>query len=302
MYTADDFLGDFRHRYFGDGHRSARYAISTNGEIGKVYHEGLWSEKQGKQLEKHVSTIDCLILSLMHIEMYLSAENSEYCVQNLFLTSFAIKAGAEAIEDLMHIKIHTEEIVWDSKGVKATIFVEDMRVQVELDYVEHKSLSEAEGSTKKAFISHHLIDKKQEISKITFEKEEMNCVVHSFNENRVEQFTGIQSGHQFEISLVEWLVIFSQIGQIIAYHHDQLNRDESENFWMREVKATNKIPIFDNEEPILIQAHIKKSKLLPLHGVNWRTLHMIGQDAKNQIIFEAKVAHQLPSHKGVKAQ
>jgi len=107
MYQIDELLGDFRKRYFGDGHRRTVYDLikCKNGDshiwsgIGVVEQKGDWSLKSSQINRQHLSTIDGVILSSYALEHYL-AEHTQIKVENLMLQSFDIKAGSEPVENV----------------------------------------------------------------------------------------------------------------------------------------------------------------------------------------------------------
>ena len=65
-------------------------------------------------------------------------------------------------------------------------------------------------------------------------------------------------------SILELLLVFSQMAEMLAYHADDIDRECSETLWMKNVKAelSQSIP---NDEISLI-GKITKNKLLDMKG------------------------------------
>ena len=94
-------------------------------------------------------------------------------------------------------------------------------------------------------------------------------------------------------SILELLLVFSQMAEMLAYHADDIDRECSETLWMKNVKAELSQPI-PNDEISLI-GKITKNKLLDMKGKDWKIFEMSGTDTKNRVRISSKIAHQLPS-------
>ncbi|MDD9149927.1 AvrD family protein [Sporolactobacillus sp. CQH2019] len=146
------------------------------------------------------------------------------------------------------------------------------------------------------YTENHLNNKAHDIKQIEFlSRLQLQALAHIFEDGQKSIFTGLQSNHQYLTSLLDWLVVFAQMGEILAYHYDNLKRDESGNFWMRKIKAkflTNTLPKIGDNIPVF--AEITDTNMIKLNREEWRTFSMAGYNNAKTIVFVAKVAHKLP--------
>jgi len=296
----DTLLGPYETRYFGAGHKKSDYKISegtfikgTYMAIGAVEYDDNWSKKKERILEKHLSTIDGIILSVMLVEKYLLFQKMpiEY-INKLFLSSFEVKAGPESVSNLNILKVKLKKIKVSVTQINVVSCIENM--EVKLSFVIDVPSNSEKYSESVGFIENHLKYKKQEICNIDFQnKDKMTCSIKQTVED-TDNFHGIQSSHSTFISILEWLVSFAQMSQMLAYHYDNIRREDSDNLWMRQVKAVYTKGINKEENDIETIGEIIRAKKLSKNEKTWRTFSMSGHDIENRIFFEAKLAHQLP--------
>lgn len=107
-----------------------------------------------------------------------------------------------------------------------------------------------------------------------------------------KEYKGISSNLSKNYSLLELLIIFSQMAEMLAYHADDINRECSETLWMKNVSAEISELIPNGELELL--GKITKNKLLDMKGKNWKIFEMSGTDTQSRIKISSKIAHQLP--------
>lgn len=296
---ADDILGDFEKRYFGAGHKRTNYYLKDGGEYGRaeLTHVNSWSEKNGCSLKPHLSTIDGIILSAMYVEKYMIDKRKFDSLNDMFLYSFEIKSGTCAIEDLKEItlKIRSEQIL--SGNAYFEVSVEGMIVKLRFKKVDVQ-LSDVKSNTgekKYNYISEHLKGIRHNIYGIKIEDDEITCTVSREKEDNIS-YDGIGSMLSNSMSILEWLIIFSQMGQILAYDIDAIDRENSETLWMKNVKAEIINPI-EYKGEISASGGVTKKKLLKMELNNWRIFEMAGSSADGNVRFQGKIAHILPNNR-----
>lgn len=295
------FLGDPKKRYFGEGHKKARYRLFDTEEIdgcwrgfSKIERERGWSEKAGKTLSQHLTTIDGLMISFMLVEEFLEETAPHLALADFFLSSFEIKAGSEAIEGLEAVAVCIESCAYTAESVEAKIVIENMVVWLGFEKSAHNQWMNKVISNEK-FIQHHLIDKQTIIDEVTIaDRCLLNGWVTICGSDKQELFSGLQSHHFQQVSLLNLLIPMAQMAEVLAYVYDDILREESENFWMRHIKARYLTDQYlQLGEPFEFFGEITRARLATMRGDSWRSFQMVGKDTGSRITFEAKVAHQI---------
>lgn len=297
---ADEILGDYETRYFGAGHKRTNYRLRGNEFVeskAEVYQTAGWSEKDGCQMKPHLSTIDGVILAVMYVEKYMQERCSQIILNNMFLYSFEIKAGAAPVEDLTDITLNMKKEEVLENEMHFEIAVEGMNIRLHFKRVKVQ-LSNIVFCTKEKdvekphYFSEHLKNVKYNIGDICFDESMIACIV-SREEKKEVYYDGIGCLLSNSMSILEWLIIFSQMGQLLAYKIDLINRQESETLWMKNVAAEMDFPVL-YEESMAVSGGVVKSSMLNIREKMWRVFEMSGTAYNGNIRFKGKIAHILP--------
>lgn len=294
----NDILGNYVTRYFGAGHKHTTYAIAdvkknTKGNYVALasldFNTDQWSTKNGIQQVAHVSTIDAITLSCLLIEKVIASLN----LDNYFIQKFDFKAGRSAIEDIKNIDMEVMNLIIDEPTISFKTILEGMKVSIVLKKSETYKQNNSDFTNSASFLNNHLKDTHLDINEINYLGD--SGLSASVNRKRKPQATyhGLGSCLQDHLSLLEWLIVFSQIGEIMAYNYDHISRQYSNNLWMKHVTAT-----FNEKAtlsyPIKTISEITKASIIKMKGNSWRILKEKGSDINNEVFFEAKITHQLP--------
>ena len=97
-----------------------------------------------------------------------------------------------------------------------------------------------------------------------------------------------------EPSLVDMFVSTLQLGQLLLYHLDQINRSSSNTLWMRKTlfEKHHDAPIGDSST---LYTSINKLRKLQMGDGTWRCADIHGS-IRNQFEVTCSVAHKLPKH------
>ena len=222
-------------------------------------------------------------------------------IENLYLSKFDIKSGTVPIDNLEEIIVKVlKKIITDTtKEIHYTI--SGLRVILVYKTINKLSISDLVSSRdslnkyfEKSYLTNHLKYVNHDISYINnIGNHGLVCDV-SRNDLLLPKMDGINSNIECIPSLLEWLVIFSQMAQILAYQIDYLDRDKSNTLWMKHVQAEMKGPIVNKKEDWSALGEISKTRLIPMRGATWRTFSMYGEVIESNIIFAGKIAHKLP--------
>lgn len=301
MIDVDTLLGDHRTRYFGDGHKRTNYEIvfeeNENQFYGVITQSGLWSNKSDKTVQPHLSTLDGVILASLLAERYLEAEKE--VPENFYLSKFTIKSGMKPIENLNKVPVILSKKYLDKDGAKFNISVLDMKVEIKFQrFTVFSRETYTENTDKKEYLPNHLKDIHHNIYDINF-LETLDTADRCYifcKTNKVidknNKYKGVSSNFSINYSLLELLIIFSQMAEMLAYHADDIDRECSETLWMKNVTAEISELIPNGELEFL--GKITKNKLLDMKGKDWKIFEMSGTDTQNRIKISSKIAHQLP--------
>ncbi len=300
MANVDAFLGDHSTRYFGDGHKRSNYAVFTKNDestYGRITQTGIWSNKSDKEVQPHLSTLDGVILASMLTERLMEKQIST--IENYYLSKFDIKSGMKPIENLNEIPMQLKQFEVGPGVIKSEVLVLDMKVKIEFSEIEAEIASDNKnGERTKEFIANHLKEVYHDIYDIslldTLDSADKCIIFCKANRNVPlnNEFKGLSSNLTSNYSLLELLIIFSQMAEIVVYHADNIDRECSETLWMKSVQAELRSPIPAQE--VYLLGKITKNRLLDIKGQHWKIFEMSGTDINNQVTISSKVAHQLP--------
>lgn len=237
-------------------------------------------------MKAHLSTIDALVLSCLMVEKALTNIN----LNKFYVHKFEIRAGNSAIENLSKILITLKDLKINEQQISCQVDVNQMKVKLMLRQSSNVSLEQLGENN---YISNHFKDSILEINNIHYISQSALSTEVTKKLERQKKYHGLGSCNQNRISIVEWLVVFSQLGEVMAYHFDNLKRSESKNLWMKNVKVTFNENVKE-KQPVRTVSEITNASLVTMKGNRWRVINAKGSDINNSFYIEAKIAHQLP--------
>lgn len=238
-------------------------------------------------MKAHLSTIDALVLSCLMVEKALTDINFD----KFYVHKFVIRAGNSAIENLSKILITLKVLEINDKQINCQVNVNQMKVKLVLRLSSNISFGQLGENN---YISNHFKDSILEVNNIHYINQSALSTEVTKKLERQKKYCGLGSCNQNRISIVEWLVVFSQLGEVMAYHFDNLKRSESKNLWMKNVKVTFNEDV-QEKQPVRTISEITHSSLVTMKGNKWRVINAKGSDINNSFYIEAKIAHQLPT-------
>lgn len=305
IQTVDEFLGNSQKRYFGEGHKYSSYAIHLARDAtdfshysGTVLQEKAWSVKDGLEMTPHLSTIDAIILSIMAIEKKYEKSQPEWPLSRYYLSSFQIKAGNAAEENLENIQIELlqEERVGQEK-IAFWLKVGQLHVQCALELLPESVQLKSQNKTGANYLENHLKAVTHQLTniQITPNYEIMSDIqtVRSVKAKTGEGAQGLNSLVATHMSLIEWLIIFAQLSQVEAYHHDALERDQTDVYWMRQVSAAMDKNYFLEADPQVVIGRIDDVKILKFRQEEWHVFKMSGESIDQLVTFSGNLAHKV---------
>lgn len=170
-----------------------------------------------------------------------------------------------------------------------------MKIDLKIEKNHGDKKARTDSVSMEPYTTGHLKDSTLYIDNISYlDKDGLSACVTKKVKNM--SYCGLGSVASNSISLLEWLVVFSQIGEVMTYHHDNMERCDSNNLWMKMITADLKEGTASTINRRVV-SEITKSSLVNMHDDRWRIITAKGSDIDNKVLITAKIAHQLPEEK-----
>ena len=296
MLTVDYLLGDNRNRYFGRGHKRTTYEVKLKNileGVGSLHQEGLWSSKQSEIIQQHLSTLDGIVLA--HLFGSEILKRMGVSLNQYRLSHFEIKSGIKAIEELVNLRLELQNFKMTNQVIEFDCLVMDMKVCLGYQLLECMENVVAIGEQGRDFLSTHLRDRQHDIYDVEFSDNSISCKAEQVLIKDIE-YSGVGSLEKNYYSLLELLIIFSQMTEMLAYHIEEISREESNTMWMKQVSADLNSPILNGV--VELSGSVSKNRLLKIREEHWKVYEMSGYDIDHKVVFKSKIAQKLPDGGG----
>jgi hypothetical protein len=288
LTSVDQYLGPGATRFFGAGHQRVRYefrdlAVEPDGRVhghACVSYPTGWSTKATGPLRPHLSTIDALILGADLAEAALRRADGDAWAG--WLRRVDIRAGAAPYEEgLDRVAVGACVISTVSDGEAPVSVVEctvaNMVVRCEVVHgLAHRTDLPLYGGYR---------ERRQLIEDVTVDVD---------RERADATVTILASGEQGApvITLVDSFVVALQMGQVLLYELDGVERANSNTLWMRNTTITCRTPHPPIDQRIAVTTSLSASRLLKGRGATWRSATV--EADVNGVRARCSVAHELP--------
>ncbi|MCL2090720.1 MAG: AvrD family protein [Micrococcales bacterium] len=301
--SVDDVLGEAESRYFGVGHSRVEYSFSdyavTSTARCSAEINGTWSQKGEQQQVPHASTLDAMVMANTMAERHcLDVLNySESKVARLFPARVTVRAGSEPSPiDGMHLSASLEQVAsLNPAELVFRVMVASLEVRLVLVEIDPSRLDETElvGSA----LSGDVVRRPRETRIENLVLSDDAAQVEAAAYVQQAKIPPAQYGLGWQVSdrlqLTEALLVCAQVCQVMIYQHDQIDRAESENLWMRRIE----IELFPDRplrpgQPTVIQGAIDRVTDVPLGEKVFRSFRVSG--GSGHLRCSANIAHALP--------
>ncbi|WP_149182788.1 AvrD family protein [Streptomyces sp. TRM49041] len=259
LASVDDFLGDRQNRFFGEGFKrvtqdlteiTVRPGAARIDATAGIRIPGTWSRKGQAHQRPHLSTIDAMVFGARLTGLYAAHTHGLSADDPFLVRSVSIKAGTSPDEEnLDHFGV-SGTVAATSEGsvpgrLRTTMdcAVGSMTVRVEADHPGTRGAApgSAEGSYSVAQsldgpwndapfgASHH--GRHQFLADVQAEDHTADADLTITNE------TG-PDGPRLPATMVDLFVSALQLGQILLYRLDGVDRASSHTLWMRSTTIT----------------------------------------------------------------
>jgi hypothetical protein len=318
--SIDDYLGPAEGRFFGSGYRRVGYRLQDLERGGldtagidpdllarlAIDYPGDWSTKAtATALKPHLSTVDALVLGARIGALALAGlpDLDAASRRRAWLRRVDIRAGAKPVEeglDALTVTATRAATTLTLDGPEDALTTVDTRVgsmKVRCEFAhpltpggaEAPSLTDLAAETARGTYGDAFATQRQTISDVRLDlagsRAEAVVAVHPLD-------TGDRPAAAPLVSMVDAFVVSLQLGQVLLYELDGVERGRSNNLWMRSTTLSADAPYRPAVEPFPVAARLADARLLPRAGATWRTAVVVGDVLGVQT--RCAVAHELP--------
>lgn len=283
--TIDDFLGLRQGRYFGDGYLKSSQVIrdfEMSGGlnamqvscVGAVSLPDMWSTKGEAAQTPHLSTIDVIEFALECLRQFRIGTRRGSELPTDLLSSISIVAGSKPVDDALHaVPISGQILLNDEAHEVMSLKIANMEVTLRLRPENGRLARDLSFSREPV-----------ELGKVLLNTEEMQASAMAYIDP--ERSGGVWSpSASFACAL--------QLGQLLLYKLDNIERAESNTLWMKKttIKFSDSMPCTGSAQPIYacLDDVLKYEKA---DGV-WRRANVCAAFCNVEIT--CRVTHRLPT-------
>ncbi|MEV4952139.1 AvrD family protein [Paenarthrobacter nitroguajacolicus] len=319
--SIDDLLGDGRRRFFSHGYKTtnprlrnlrvahtvAESTLTARASLGVA---GVWSVKGNQEQTPHLGTTDVLVLACRMAEALLASRFSPDILPAAYLTSVTISGGSEPVEDTLGdlgckatLQDHGEGSVLRCSVASMSAVLEVTHAPAELGLASVESPSEealvGDAATRlygdlwaerQVTLSDVVLEAAQGAAHAQLSFRQQPTLGHQLGDRR-----GLEAAYPQALSAVEYFVATLQLGQVLLYSLDAMNRSDSNTLWMRKTRVTftGPGPKIGGGQGTGLSVGLQKSRLIGKDGGSWRCADVVGTFDGGEVV--CSVAHQLPA-------
>ena len=314
LRSIDAYLGPRSQRFFGSGYRSVRTALhdvviettSTSASLharGHVEPGGLWSTKGSGDVAPHLSTPDMLRLTEQAAGAMLARRDGARAPAGAWLEEVHIAAGRVPVEHALDRVDVTGALRDDGPGravLELQVATMSIRARLRLDPVRPGDARSGQdvAPVSRDVLAHTRLPQLRPIAveHVRVSRREPQSALAELVIDPVpvsdEPMLGLHGAFAGSLSLVDHFVVGLQLGQVLLYELDELERRDSSTLWMRGTR------IVRSQEPrradlrSAVRTELVRSRLVDLDGSTWRCADIVS--VCDDVTLVCSVAHALP--------
>ncbi|RAX44550.1 hypothetical protein DQ354_14495 [Arthrobacter sp. AQ5-06] len=321
--SIDHLLGDGRNRFFSQGYKSTNPKLhelqvthtgseSTLTARAGLGVQGVWSVKGNSEQAPHLGTTDVLVLACRMAEALLASRYSPEILPKAHLKSVTISGGGEPVEGALgHLECratlqgtsHESSSVLRCSVASMTATLEVAHASVELGLASVQSPSEEAlvGDAGTRLYGDLWAARQVLLEDIKLEPEDGTA--HALLSFRQQPYLscqadrrGLEAAYPHELSAVDYFVATLQLGQVLLYRLDAMDRADSSTLWMRKTRITlsRPNPQVTGGPGTGLGVQLSKNRILLKDGGSWRCADVVGTFHGGEVV--CSVAHRLPAH------
>lgn len=270
----DEYLGPADQRYFGSGYRRVKHQIlelaircdpdgsAALAGMGAALYPHDWSnDAAGVPRKPHLSTIDALVMSVSMAEEHLRRVDglSEAQLGAAWLVEIDVKAGAQPWDQLDNIPLFCRRTSLDRSGTsaesafKAKVGAMSVVVRLRHDFPVLDDAAARQGERGKGVRNascpgralegrYRETGHKSSVRLIEVDGEVVMDSTHRIAPRGQSRPEGLESSYWPSVTVIDCLVIASQMAQVLIFAAPSVSRSTASNLWMRRARFTAKRP------------------------------------------------------------
>lgn len=317
--SVEDLLGPAERRFFGNGYRRIgqsleNLAFDTTADgrplsaVAAVTYPEDWSRKRDDViLRPHLSTIDALIFGARLAEHVVADRHGLSAAQRgtAWLRRVEIKAGGKPDESGLDALPARAALLGasaeDTEPGRLVSTVEcrvgAMTLRVEIDHDDTADGTDPAAGADPAPTAYHdgYRLRTQAITSVELDDDALGVRADAVVEASadVPAGAGLESAYEPSVSLIDAFVVALQLGQILLYQLDGVERGTSNTLWMRKTAITTSTPHRPADRPYPVAARLADPLVVQARGGSWRTGEIVCDVAG--VLVRCAVTHQLPT-------
>lgn len=278
--SIDDYLGPASGRFFGGGYRRVTYRLHTSERSRGAGEERLrataaiaypadWSRKAtATPLKPHLSTLDALIVG------------AESVRPAGWLRRVDIRAGALPYEEGLD-RVPIDARVQPSAATGADVSLVECRIG---NMQVRSEVRETTQSAADAGLGHYA-NHTQAVADLAVDLDALGA------DAEVSLGSADSAGGGRPVTMVDAFVVALQVGQVLLYELDGVDRARSNTLWMRRTTMSRATAPSRTPDRFRIRASLEGASLVHARGGRWRTATIVADC--HGVQTRCAVAHEL---------
>ncbi|MFJ5956836.1 AvrD family protein [Paenarthrobacter sp. NPDC092416] len=316
--SIDDLLGDGRRRFFSHGYKSthprlrqlrvnhtlSESVLAARAALGV---EGTWSVKGASEQTPHLGTTDVMVLACRAAEALLASRYSPELLPEAYLEAVTISGGSEPVEGALDDldcratlqDLGTRSILRCSvASMSAVVELAHASAELGLASVQSPSEDALVGDAGTRLYGDLWAERQVSLRDVVLEPADgtANAQISFHQQHSVGERRGLEAAYPEALSAIEYFVATLQLGQVLLYRLDALDRADSNTLWMRKTRIafTGSGPNIGGGHGTGLSVRLRKSRLIAKDGESWRCADVVGKFDGGEVV--CSVAHRLPAH------
>ncbi|WP_217614025.1 AvrD family protein [Cellulomonas sp. GbtcB1] len=292
--SIDDVLGPASLRFFGEGYRRTRprlwnIAVTHDTTASRLSASGsiaighAWSVKHGQQQRPHLATTDAVALTAQGVGALLTARFDAATAAAALITDLGVRAAGEPMEDdLGEFPITVE--LRGSAGESAAEFTAQIGSMTTTGSVTRPQGTADLAAPARSFATpwsgpygRGLAARSQQLTDVCVDRDVAFATSSLVSPAADAVRRGLESQAQPAYTLVDVFVAALQLGQVVLYDLDSVERGSSSTLWMRRTEICTDRALPARIDPVPVRVALERARLVERGGETWRLADVVGE-------------------------
>lgn len=323
--SIDDILGDGSHRFFGHGYRNTHPKLhdlrvthtpgeSTLTATASLGVQGSWSVKGTSHQTPHLGTTDVMVLACRMAEALLASRYAPGLLHNAYVRSVTVSGGNQPVEGTLDNLDCRASLHVDDGGTSSILRCTIASLSAELEVAHGPSepgLASVQSPSEDALVGeagmrlYGDLWSRRQVSLLNVQLDPEGgtaAALASFRllpspEDGADERLGLEAAYPNALSAVEYFVAALQLGQVLLYRLDAMDRASSNTLWMRKTRVSLRQAGPAATDCVRggssVEVRLRRSRLVTMEGSTWRCADIVGTFDGADVV--CSVAHRVPA-------